>query len=271
MILGEYAVLDGAPALVLAIDRGVRCEATLGGDTIRIETPTGDTRFTRPALQGAPSGRYRFSAWNPVSLPGKPGFGGSAAACVAACAVARRPLTDALAIHHQVQGSGSGIDVAASIQGGMLRFEAGRTTPVAPVLPVVVYSGASAQTGPRVAAYRAWTPRGTFVTDTQGVVDAFHADPIPALEAGFQLLDAMADAARLDWATPALRTIRRLARALGGAAKPSGAGGGDCAIALLPDADRRRRFIADCAAVGLPVIPVAVASGAAVRRGQPSG
>jgi phosphomevalonate kinase len=35
--------------------------------------------------------------------------------------------------------------------------------------------------------------------------------------------------------TPALRALVEHARAAGAAAKPSGAGGGDCGIALLPD------------------------------------
>ena len=50
-LVGEYAVLDGAPAVVAAVDRGVRCEAWPGGEGLRIETPTGDDRFARPALE----------------------------------------------------------------------------------------------------------------------------------------------------------------------------------------------------------------------------
>ena len=77
VLIGEYTVLDGAPAAVLAINRGVRCEVLPGSGIV---TPDGDTRFVAPALEHAPEARYRFSSWNPVDLPGKPGFGGSAAA-----------------------------------------------------------------------------------------------------------------------------------------------------------------------------------------------
>ena len=93
VIAGEYAVLDGAPAIVLAIDRGVRCDIE-PANTLTITTPDGDDRFVRPALQDAPAAHYRFSAWNPTDLPEKPGFGGSAAACVAACIAAGRPAQE---------------------------------------------------------------------------------------------------------------------------------------------------------------------------------
>ena len=106
MIAGEYAVLDGAPAIVLAVDRGVKCEISVS-DTLDILTPDGDTRFVQTALDGH-IGRYHFSAWNPTNLPEKPGFGGSAAACVASCLAAGRPSSDAVSIHKAVQGGGSG-------------------------------------------------------------------------------------------------------------------------------------------------------------------
>ena len=67
MVAGEYAVLDGAPAVVLAVDRGVQCRISPGED-LQIETPDGDDRFVRPALEGR-SGHYSFSAWNPTGLP----------------------------------------------------------------------------------------------------------------------------------------------------------------------------------------------------------
>ena len=41
MIAGEYAVLDGAPAIALAVDRGVQCTIQVD-DCLRIDTPDGD-------------------------------------------------------------------------------------------------------------------------------------------------------------------------------------------------------------------------------------
>jgi len=264
VLLGEYAVLDGAPALVIAIDRGVRCTLSAGDG---IETPVGDTRFVAPALADAPAALYRFTNWNPTGLPGKPGFGGSAAACVAACVAAGRPATDAFAIHHAVQGSGSGIDVAASIHGGALRFQGGAVTAAAAPCPVVIFSGRSAKTGPRVQQYRAWRgpAREAFLARSADAVAQAADDPIGAFRAGLRALVAMSQAAGVDYLTDELAEISRLAEAHGGAAKPSGAGGGDCAVALFPSPARQSAFEAACAAAGFAVIPISLAAPARRR------
>ena len=62
MVGGEYAVLDGAPALVQAVSAGVTCQVT-AHPHLRIDTPDGDDRFVRAALEeiGAPSAHYRGS------------------------------------------------------------------------------------------------------------------------------------------------------------------------------------------------------------------
>lgn len=260
VIAGEYAVLDGAPALVLAIDRGVRCEVRPGRG---VQTPDGDDRYVRGALEGAPEALYRFSAENPVDLPGKPGFGGSAAACVAACLAAGRPGQDAFALHREAQGGGSGIDVAASLVGGLVRFQAGQTIPLhATISPSVLWSGQSARTGPRVRRYQAWGGRAAFVEASTALVDALPDDPVAALAECARLLIAMAAQADLDYLSPGLARILSLAADFGGAAKPSGAGGGDCAIALFHDPDAQSAFEAACAAVGLTPIAVRPAEGA---------
>jgi phosphomevalonate kinase len=261
VIIGEYAVLQGAPALVTAIDRGVACEVWPEAGPLVIETPDGDDRFVRPALAGC-RGRYVFSAWNPVRLPGKPGFGGSAAACVVACLAAGRPTSDARDIHRRVQGGGSGIDVAAAQVGGTMRFQDGAAAPVPAVAPLVVYSGQSARTGPRVRQYLAWRDARAFVRESTTLVEGFFDAPIDALRHAGALLEAMADAAGLEYITPGLARIRDLAHDHGGAAKASGAGGGDCAVALLPDPDAEAAFLTACQAAGLPPISVRVAPAA---------
>jgi phosphomevalonate kinase len=266
VLMGEYAVLDGAPALVLAVDRGVACEVH-PADRVVIEAL--DTRFVGPALEGAAPGLYRFSAHNPPNTPTKVGLGTSAAATVVATLAGRPSLgrgelfSRALAVHRAVQGSGSGIDVAASTYGGVLRYQAQEATQVSvSIEPLVVYSGGAASTAERVARYLAWSPRAEFVAESTAVVAGFAADPIGSLERARLLLERMAAAARLRYRTPALDRIGVLARRFGGAAKPSGAGGGDCAVALFPDVEARLAFAAAAAADNLPVIPVSTAHGA---------
>ena len=59
--------------------------------------------------------------------------------------------------------------------------------------------------------------------------------------------------------TPALASIRRLAREYGGEAKPSGAGGGDCAIALFPDEESEQGFLQALSQRERITIPINVA------------
>jgi phosphomevalonate kinase len=264
VLVGEYAVLDGEPAIVLAINRGVRCDVSLGGSKVEIETPDGDTRFVAPALASAAPGRYRFAAWNPVDLPSKPGFGGSAAACVAACIAAGRPAQDAREIHRHVQGSGSGVDVLASIHGGMGSFRAGTWTPLRPVVPVVTFTGQSAKTGPRVQQYQAWsaTSRAAFRAESRSASDRFAAEPLDSMQRSRDLLFQMTTDAGIDYATPAIVEIDEVARLLGGVAKPSGAGGGDCTVALFPNVHSAAEFTRQVEARGYPCISIEPAPGA---------
>ncbi len=275
VLMGEYAVLDGAPALVLAVHRGVGCAVELGGPASTVVPPGGDDRYARAALEavGAPPGRYRFFDLDPCDLPGKPGFGGSAAATVAAVLAGGGKGPEAFAVHRRVQGGGSGIDVAASLHGGLIRFQAGEVTRLAPVQPAVVYSGQPASTGPRVRCYQAWSGAGreAFVRGSAELVERFVSEPIRALADAGALLAAMAEAAGIAYLTPGLERIAAIAREHGGAAKPSGAGGGDSAVALLPDAASTRAFEEACRAEGLVVIPVRPAPGASVRSIDPTG
>jgi phosphomevalonate kinase len=275
VVLGEYAVLDGAPALVLAVDRGVSCTVTPAGAR-HVETPGSDDRFVGPALDAAeaPAARYHFAPTRDPGSGAKVGLGGSAAATtvavLAALAISGRShhasalFALARPVHRQVQGSGSGIDVAASAYGGLLRYVEDRPEPLpAPTWsPTIVWSGASARTGPRVERYRAWTDRASFVARTTELVAAFAEAPVPALRRARRLLEAMATAAGVDYRTPALDRIADLAEAHGGAAKPSGAGGGDIAIAIIPDPDARVAFVRACADEGLVEVPVDLAPGA---------
>jgi mevalonate kinase len=255
--------LDGAPAVVLAIDRGVECRVEMGHG---IATPDGDSRFVEPAVgRLAEAALFRFKEWNPVALPegGKPGFGGSAAACVAACLAVGRDVEEAFEIHRTVQGSGSGIDVAASIHGGMLRFQDGKTHALRPpVQPTVIWSGQSARTGPRVQQYLEWSGRVGFVDASEDLVSGFTRDPVGSTAALLRLLSSMAAQAGIDYLTPPLERICQLARVHGGAAKPSGAGGGDCAVAFFHTRGQEEAFQRQCQREGFQIIEAHPSSGA---------
>jgi len=272
VLLGEYAVLDGGPALVAAVDRGVACEVTAG--PFAIETPPGtDDRFVRPALAAAeaPAARYRFYAHPPPTTQSKPGLGSSAAATVVAT-LAGRCLADAppspaelhraaLAVHRAIQGSGSGIDVAAAAWGGVVRMQGTAVQPRAAVDVAVAFSGRSAKTGPRVQQYLAWPHRERFVQASRALVDG--DGPLPdRLAAGGELLGAMAAEAGIAYWTDGLRALCDLARRHGGGAKPSGAGGGDVVVAAFEEAAQRQAWEQAVSDAGFEVIPTSLAPGA---------
>ena len=277
-LVGEYAVLDGGAAVVAAVNRGVSCQVQLA-ESFQIDAPDDDDRYVLPAIlsvPSAPAGRYVFAPWNPVTTRSKPGLGSSASATVAAMyaawslageAPSRERLTrDAMRVHREVQGGGSGIDVAACVQGGLCLYDGPSYTPLPSVEPVVIYSGTSAATAPRVQQYLQWQRRQSFAEESSSLARLFQERPIEALRAACALLDGMARAAGVTYWTDGLRRICSLATDHGGAAKPSGAGGGDCAVALFEDPVARNRFIATCEQEGFAVIPVQLAPGVSVQR-----
>jgi phosphomevalonate kinase len=133
LLTGSYAVLEGAPAIVCAVDRyavartaGVDAEAVQG-------TPVS------PEIAAAMDGGGDAPDVDVSSLFSngkKLGLGSSAAAVVAALghvaaargldlgeAPVRRTIFDrARAAHGTVQSGGSGVDVAASVYGGVLSY-----------------------------------------------------------------------------------------------------------------------------------------------------
>src|SRR5215213_4826993 len=129
VISGAYAVLEGAPAIVAAIDRYVLADAE--------RAPEKTTAEVREALKRrGPSPHPWFDA-SALRSGGaqdrKLGLGSSAAilvSCLASlelgndsdlddAALSARVFGPALAAHRAAQGGGSGVDVAASAFGGI--------------------------------------------------------------------------------------------------------------------------------------------------------
>ncbi len=167
---------------------------------------------------------------------------------------------------------GSGVDVAASTFGGLIltrRFEHERLarafedspealaqavdrSPAHPVeqLPwpgdlLLLFSGKSASTPAHVAEVRRAAARHPerwqqFIADsaaaTRGLAEALRARDMVAclsqIEAAAAALQAFEPLTGIEITAPDHRDFMALARACGCAAKPSGAGGGDCAVAL---------------------------------------
>ncbi len=190
VVLGEYAVLHGAPALVLAVDRYCRAEISAQpGDSAHVDTRFPEHRHIDVRL-GAETGVALVDlvrralggercAWR-ASLDSadffiagrKLGLGSSAAALTAFAAAwaafAGLPaptLAQAIALHRRFQnGAGSGLDVAASFSGGAIEFRldtSGSPHVGSVQLPnsvgfAGIFAGRSASTSGLLGRYHEW-------------------------------------------------------------------------------------------------------------------
>jgi mevalonate kinase len=316
-LIGEYAVLAGATALVTAVGRravALSCDPSTArpGHNEPEHPPASPlTEAAYAHVRAYLSDRAGFRAPGPlagvdtgnfstacgVSGARKLGLGSSAAAVAAVVgyhlAEAGLALDDpevraaalqlAQTAHQQVQGGGSGADVAASVLGGTLAFCPGKA-PVPVAHPDWLHvgfvdAGAPATTSSFVKAVRT---AGELEPDAYAAaiellrraaeqfVGGFTGDRetgLPAIQGavhlhneGLRALQALSGAPII---TPQIAAVIDIARAHGLAAKPSGAGGGDLVVvfaARQADLDmfaeqvRRERGLASLGrlAVGVP-------------------
>jgi phosphomevalonate kinase len=159
-------------------------------------------------------------------------------------------------------GIGSGADVAASVYGTTIQFALGQgLLHITPIMPnefinrlIVVSTSSSQDTRDfvqRVIKLSAEKPDfiNDFVTAAKmhclGLIHACtEQDFINAIDQFAWWLLALGTHAEIALATEEHKAIVRLAKSLGGTAKPSGAGGGDISIAYVPS-HHRDQFVAD--------------------------
>ncbi len=256
MLIGEYAVLDGGPAAVAAVD----CFATATlEDDVAPASP-----FIRAAMQevyatvgqevpGVPVVDTTAFARNGQKL----GLGSSAAATVAAvgalCAqagwdvAARREEVRRIAgrAHDAAQGvRGSGADVLAASLGGVQVANAARPGGTLPVAVRLVATPEGVSTAALISRYREKSreagPASHELAQAAGeFLSAWQAGEaralLAAVEHAFEGYLALGRALGQALVTPEHAGIQQAARRAGGAAKPSGAGGGDLAVVFLAD------------------------------------
>ena len=259
MLMGEHAVVYGYPCLVTAVDRRltVSMEETADG-MVTIDAPeSNNTRFVTEAIT------IGTAAWGinhhglhlaTKSELGNYGLGSSAGATVATLKalavlfqkeVSNRELFElGRRVVVAVQGNGSGFDVAASVWGGTLYFADGGKT-IQPIeleeLPLLVaYSGVKADTVNLVAAVaqkrKQYPERVERVFESIGklVLQAKEALMKQDWERFGKYMDFNQEYLRdLGVSTQKLESFISAAKHAGAlGAKLSGAGGGDCVIAL---------------------------------------
>jgi len=337
ILLGEYAVLEGAPALVGAVARRARVSvvdvdggfrlrsALIGNEEIEFEFDSdGKLRFLS---QLPPSGEAKLqlfrvcveecraavlafgNSMKPLRISldteaffledtrQKLGLGSSAALTVSliAALMARFGLLDArvpdksllleraMSAHRKAQSNtGSGVDVAASVYGGVFQYQlngkAGKpgiaTHPFhlpPDLLTVAVWSGKSASTPKLVGMvnrlkdanpeeYNGMMTRMRELSRT-GIGAIRNSDTPLFLKTVSEYFDAMADlgeAAGAPIISPPHREISAICRESGVQYKPSGAGGGDLGILFSREPERIRAAVQTLEKAGFPAFDLQI-------------
>ena len=267
MLFGEHAVVYNRPCLVAAVSSRIRVliEKTFGD--FKIEAPqVKDVRFVEETVKVF---QNKFKIGNGLaiktksSFSSKYGFGSSSAVTVAVLkglselfnlSLSKKEIFDlGYKITLSVQGLGSGFDIAAAVYGGILYFVTGGKK-IKPVkidsFPLVVgYSGIKADTPTIVKNLKQKTKNKKqktkitriFNKTTQIVEKAKkELENKNWMKLGELMNKNHILLQELEVSTPKLDEMCRqavLAGALG--AKLSGAGGGDCMIALVSEEKRR--------------------------------
>jgi phosphomevalonate kinase len=279
MVVGEYAVLEGAEAVVTAVNR--RAYARVRGPAA-LEAPA-EARAAYSHVEAA-LGSFGHEPTVDVSSlrshGAKLGLGSSAAAAAAAAglgfaehdqeietmAARAKVFEAAMRGHRDISPQGSGADVAAAVYGGFLRFRRhGEAVDMAPIawpssLHIrIVWTGQEARTSTflsHVAELATAQPSlygrlmEALASESARFIEALVAGEVHAVlrstAAYGQAMGALGIAAGIPIVNDTLHKVAEIAENAGGAAKPSGAGGGDVALALFPDERADQRFEALC-------------------------
>jgi phosphomevalonate kinase len=330
VLLGEYAVLFGAPAVVMAVNRRARVDlAPSASNRWRLIAPglaprpvefdigaVGAVRWMDEGL-GKPfalverllheldsAGVVELGRLTPAAVTldtreffrsrddsrHKLGLGSSAALTVALASAlvawagdGRVPDADArwsqtlVDLHRKMQGGlGSGIDVAASLLGGVLRFQLDEASSVVATRPMVlpsdlqilpIWTGRSASTSgflERLETRRAAHPQGVdgaisrLGEVSKAGIDALKAGAVSgfldAVDGFWDALDALGREIEMPILSQEHQQLRGLAAEYGVHYKPSGAGGGDLGIAFGFDPNAMQETTADVMAEGFAVL-----------------
>ena len=290
-LMGEYAVLEGAPAVVSAIGRFAVGQFVPGNEP--------ESEFVAEAVRAALAGIGDHAAALPegsvmvdskaFSTDGrKLGLGSSAAVTTASVAsvlelaglpvASNRELCFSIAenAHRLAQGGvGSGADVAAAVHGGLLQYRrppggypiAERLRHPSGLKIVVFAEGKSSSTPSLIRTVRALADRDPasyarcmrpMRETAETFAEAFAEGKVPELIAAARTFQtAMAElgtCAGVPIVTTRFEIAADLAINLGGVAKPSGAGAGDIGVGLFADDAAANTFCARIAELGMRVL-----------------
>ncbi len=283
VLSGEYAVLDGAPAVCVAVDRRARVEVhAIDAAWHRVTTPgftDGEGRFVFNAgeltwLQGGDEFGLVEAVVGSVGLESdgglsialdtrdfiedgtKIGIGSSAALTVALIAALRNlgeVFDDALTAHRIFQkGAGSGLDIATAVRGGLIEFRSGEITSLdwpAGLACRFVWTGVAASTREklqRLANAGRFDSRAELARSATGIAAAWRSTDalLEAYPAYIESLQRFSVDHDLGIFDAGHDALVREAAAAGHVYKPCGAGGGDVGVLLGRTEEGLDEFVA---------------------------
>lgn len=254
LLMGEHAVVYGRPCLVVAVNKRL---------TLFLEKSETDEWLDSPFINEAVKVfREKTKIVTPVKIipntvfPRSLGLGSSSAVTVATIyglsklfltpELENKELFDlAFTTVKNVQGVGSGFDVAAAIYGGVIYYK-NRGEIINPLtyeqLPIVVgYTGTKADTVSMVQKVAEKKNENTMAVNLifNNIADLVERAKIALFEQNWETLGSLMNLdqeylAQLGVSTDRLEKMIQEAKQAGAyGAKLSGAGGGDCMIALV--------------------------------------
>lgn len=267
VLSGEYAVLDGEPAISMAVDR--RSVVTLE------DSPDGECNLSTPGFTGDDG--YRIvDAVCGSSRPArnivldtrafadngsKIGVGSSAAltvALVAGLSESEAVLSEALRAHRAFQGgAGSGVDVATAVRGGLIEFEMRSGMVTSLTWPVglrmrVIWTGVPASTEAKLeklAAQVDHPSRSALLLAASRMAEAWRSGDADRIMAGYipyigvsRQFSVDHDLGIFDAGHDQLTDAAMLGDLV---YKPAGAGGGDIGILFGQDEAELDAFLVD--------------------------
>jgi len=264
VLSGEYAVLDGEPAICMAVNR--RAVATVSDSQdgrCRVATPgrtfsNGEKFRIVEAVCGARPELTLELDTRAFSRDGnKLGIGSSAALTAAlVMALGGEVYADALAAHRRLQGGlGSGVDIAAAVHGGLIEYR----MPGAMVDPLgwpeglacrFVWTGKSSSTRAKLEklAGQAGKPsRSALLLAAPRMAEAWRSGDASAVLSEYVSYIGVLRQFSIDHDLGIFdaghEPLTDAATTAGLVYKPAGAGGGDVGLLLGDDEDRLDAFL----------------------------
>lgn len=279
ILTGEYAVLVGAPAVVVAIDRGITATATDRpglwrriGETTEEVTVGEAFRVWSHRAGRLPAGvELDASELYHPETGEKLGLGSSGAEASALWRMAHggQVSLDAVAelkdiAEGEAHYKGSGADLVAGCLGGVHQvtsLPALELTPLElpPLWLAMAHTGRPAYTRHQLeafyAAHESQDPRFApslkhLVKEAKNAARKLPKEPLEALAAYREAVYLFFEAFDPDLLVPEYGALEAIAENAGGIAKSAGAGGGDCVLAAFLTPGERQSFVTKANAKG---------------------